>query len=359
MVECSWINFFHFALFAGFVTLSGLALNDVISGDTTINVLKVNQEYISTFPSFSMCTTKLINSTDLQGGIWNETIETVFGVKLDLIASVWTPKMQNINLMDKSKVLEYFDSSWNVQCKPLDDFDVDDKIDRPICMPCLVYKIESLKIKEVERGHVGIQLFPIQQNVRVILTFHDNLQSLTLMQGFDWSHSVYLVFRPEVSLEIANNLQFTEKKRISNCTLGEFDIDKDMMELLSWNINCSVPWSTFKIKELEECKAVKDFDKYLTAIYQLQKDFKNIREKCNVKSWKAFPMFENPYQGNTSILYGIILNKKDGISIENEVKVYTFPYFIGTFGGYLGLFLGGSIFGYLQIISDFFTSRTP
>ena len=80
MVECSWINFFHFALFAGFVILSGFALNDVISGDTTTNVLKVNQEYISTFPSFSMCTSKLKNSTELRNGIWNEQHEATFGV---------------------------------------------------------------------------------------------------------------------------------------------------------------------------------------------------------------------------------------------------------------------------------------
>ena len=363
MVECSWINFLHFALFLGFLALSGLALMDVLSGETTINVSRVKHEYITTFPSFTICTRHELNSTQLKNGTLNQF---PLEMELQINATVWNPKEQQINMMNESQFMNFFEGARYVQCKPYDPFD-DDKYDNnsdmlPFCVPCLVFNIASIKVKKVQRGHIGMKAYPSndQERVDIIITFHDHMQSLMLLQGFDWSHSLWFEFRPEVNWGIFHNVQLTERNLISNCTQNEdFNIDKEMMEIISQNINCSLPWDPFNATELDECTEEKDYEKYLTAIYHHQKDFTKMEEKCKVNSWKALPTSENSQKGNTSIFYGINLNKKDGISIENEVKVYTFPYFIGTFGGYLGLFLGGSILGYLQMISDFFTSRTP
>ena len=89
-----------------------------------------------------------------------------------------------------------------------------------------------------------------------------------------------------------------------------------MIELISKNISCSLPWSSFKVQGLDECKSEADFENYLKALYELQSHFKNIEKKCSFKSWKVLPI--------TSIYYGMNLNNEDDICIESEITVYTF-----------------------------------
>ena len=45
----------HLGLFIGFVLLSSFALKDLTSHDKTIQVNKINQNYVSNFPSFTVC----------------------------------------------------------------------------------------------------------------------------------------------------------------------------------------------------------------------------------------------------------------------------------------------------------------
>ena len=105
---------------------------------------------------------------------------------------------------------------------------------------------------------------------------------------------------------------------------------------------------------LEECKSETDFNNYLIALHELQKKLKRrVDKKCSYKTWKLFPISEQTLDGNTSINFQVVLTSEDSITIEKEVYVYTLAYFIGTFGGYLGLFLGGSILGYLDSIETF------
>ena len=42
------------------------------------------------------------------------------------------------------------------------------------------------------------------------------------------------------------------------------------------------------------------------------------------------------------------------VNKEEEEYKYSMDYFIGIFGGYLGLFLGGSILGILEFFEGFF-----
>ena len=155
----------------------------------------------------------------------------------------------------------------------------------------------------------------------------------------------------------------TDKSYFSNCTSQEgFNPDEEMTKLISQKINCSLPWSSFKIQGLKECNTETDFDNYLIALDDLQDAFKEIGKKCYYKSWKLFPIIEQSMDGNgtTSIACEVIWSKEDSITIEKEAFVYTPAYFIGTFGGYLGLFLGGSILGYLDYIMSFFSRKlTP
>ena len=203
---------------------------------------------------------------------------------------------------------------------------------------------------------VNIRVNQTKESNGIVVALHDSKQSLVPKQNFDWSQSFYFAFRPGHNLIIYHNLKRTEKKHISNCTKDEdFNPDKEMIELISKNISCSLPWSPFKAQGLDECKSEADFENYLKALYDLQSDFKKIEKRCSFKSWKALSISENPLEGHTSIYYGMNLNNEDDICIENEITVYTFTYFIGIFGGYLGLFLdlGGSILRYLQMIAQF------
>ena len=44
------------------------------------------------------------------------------------------------------------------------------------------------------------------------------------------------------------------------------------------------------------------------------------------------------------------------VNSEKQVYVYTLEYFIGVLGGYLGLFLGGSILGFFELIVNTVTA---
>ena len=46
---------------------------------------------------------------------------------------------------------------------------------------------------------------------------------------------------------------------------------------------------------------------------------------------------------------------EEAVAIEEEEYMYSFEYFIGICGGYLGLFLGGSILGILEFFEGIFT----
>ena len=41
------------------------------------------------------------------------------------------------------------------------------------------------------------------------------------------------------------------------------------------------------------------------------------------------------------------------VNVEKQVYAYTTSYFLGALGGYLGLFLGGSILGFFDSIESF------
>ena len=157
-------------------------------------------------------------------------------------------------------------------------------------------------------------------------------------------------------MDLTYSGQLTEKHFLSNCTTRKgFNPDEEMEKRISEYINCSPPWSSYKVQDLKDCKTETDFNNYLVALDHLQKEFKRIGKKCNYKTWKLFPISEQTLDGNgtTSITFEVIWSTEDSITVEKEVYVFTIAYFIGTFGGYLGLFLGGSILGCLDSIESF------
>ena len=93
-------------------------------------------------------------------------------------------------------------------------------------------------------------------------------------------------------------LQLTEKSRISKegakCIMDEnYNPDKEIMKLISRQINCTLPWSKIKIGGMKECQSENDFDNYLKMIFNRQKDIKQVPPKCQFKTWTPMPYWED------------------------------------------------------------------
>ena len=90
------------------------------------------------------------------------------------------------------------------------------------------------------------------------------------------------------------DLQLTEKSLISKegreCITDEnYNPDKEIMKLISKQINCTLPWIEIKFKGMKECKSENDFDNYLKMISERQRDIKQVPSKCKFKTWTPIP----------------------------------------------------------------------
>ena len=100
-------------------------------------------------------------------------------------------------------------------------------------------------------------------------------------------------------------LQLTEKSHISKeggkCIMDDnYNTDKEIMKLISKQINCTLPWSEIKFEGMKECKSENDFDNYLKMISERQHDIKQIRPKCKFKTWTPMPYREESTAGEPS-----------------------------------------------------------
>ena len=100
-------------------------------------------------------------------------------------------------------------------------------------------------------------------------------------------------------------LQLTEKSYISKeaekCINDEtYNPDKAIMELISKQINCTLPWSKFKPVGMKECRTENDFDRYLKMIFKRQDDIKQVLPKCKFKTWTPMTYSESSVAKETS-----------------------------------------------------------
>ena len=168
-------------------------------------------------------------------------------------------------------------------------------------------------------------------------------------------------------------------KEIAKCVINKsYNPDRVIMKLITKQINCSIPWSNFKLEGMKDCKSENDFELYLDTIVNLQSKLKKVPKKCKFKTWTPLPYSEGSTDGNkkTKIVIELfIVDSKvwsmapkiikikllilivsfQAISIEEEVYMYSIGYFLGICGGYLGLFLGGSILGILEFFEGILT----
>ena len=101
------------------------------------------------------------------------------------------------------------------------------------------------------------------------------------------------------------DLQLTDKSLISKggeeCIMDEnYNPDKEIMKLISEQINCTLPWIEIKFEGMKECKSENDFDNYLKMISKRQRDIKQVPPKCRFKTWTPMPYREESTAGEPS-----------------------------------------------------------
>ena len=119
-------------------------------------------------------------------------------------------------------------------------------------------------------------------------------------------------------------------------------------------IGCNLPWVRFKNESQEICQKDTDYKAYFKATQTLQKKITDLPPECKQSSWTLTNFFEerNRDYPNTEYTWQF-LGQDLRVTIEEESYQYGFTNFIGDFGGYLGLFLGGSFMEIFVMLEDF------
>ena len=88
-------------------------------------------------------------------------------------------------------------------------------------------------------------------------------------------------------------------KEIAKCVINKsYNPDRVIMKLITKQINCSIPWSNFKLEGMKDCKSENDFELYLDTIVKLQSKIKKVPKKCMFKTWTPLPYSEGSTDGN-------------------------------------------------------------
>ena len=178
----------HVGLFIGFVLLSSLALKDLVSYDKTIQVNRINQEYISNFPSFTVCTSgKFLDPKQLQNGVMNQT-----PIALEIQASIKSEskkKWTTVNMLNHSDFIDHFDGRWDWLCKTWSWYSSK-------CVPCFRLQINYSKHYDVVKAtyHIVVKQLS-EKEYGPLVTLHDTNQSLSFRDSFEWSNTFFYPYR--------------------------------------------------------------------------------------------------------------------------------------------------------------------
>ena len=155
-------------------------------------------------------------------------------------------------------------------------------------------------------------------------------------------------------------MSLTERTQLDttedNCISGsKIQPDWIMYKKVTQAIGCNLPWIPYKYA-LENCQTEDDFNAYFNATMHLQTEIKNIPKPCKQNIWTVTNFFDDRDWTYPNTEYNVMFLGQDlRVTIEEQDYIYAFKDFIGDFGGYLGLFLGGSfigVFEWLEKVSE-------
>ena len=143
-------------------------------------------------------------------------------------------------------------------------------------------------------------------------------------------------------------MEKTQLDTTTNECLGNsfVKLDRIMYEKVIETIGCNLPWVHYRNQSKENCQTETEFESYLNATKNLQAEIRDIKKPCKENVWTVINLFEELDWEHPRTEYETTFLGQDlRIMIEEEEYLYSFNDFIGDFGGYLGLFLGGSFIG--------------
>ena len=94
------------------------------------------------------------------------------------------------------------------------------------------------------------------------------------------------------------------------------------MEVITKRMNCSLPWSQFKLEGMKDCKSENDFEHYLDTIVKFQSKIKKVTKKCRYKTWTPLPYSESSINGKNMLIVIelTIIDSKVRIMTHKSIK---------------------------------------
>ena len=94
-----------------------------------------------------------------------------------------------------------------------------------------------------------------------------------------------------------------------------------MEELIIRKLNCNIPWSTTKVRELKNCTSPTDFQDYFKTVVESQSEILRLPSKCKHSIWRAQHYDEVLYEGSNKIVIGLMTSTK---KVTRYFNLWTF-----------------------------------
>ena len=104
----------------------------------------------------------------------------------------------------------------------------------------------------------------------------------------------------------------------------DYKPDIKMMQLITKKIGCNLPWSRLPGGLMKNCSNESDYNKYLKAIFQYQKEILDIPKKCTFDTWTISHLEDYFEEKNeTSILLDLMATEGQ-VHTSLSMKTYHF-----------------------------------
>ena len=301
------------------------------------------------FPSFTICPSRLewsIGPNNLQNMTF-ENLKDLMEQSQKYIGANLTINDLTVDLTKNESLKEHFGVNFE------DVWSFSPKMDHT--PPYLLSMCASINIPidEIQSDELAVLFLGIQDLGNQRHDYFYYVEKVEPKQSrhnsqFDWGNSIELITPGSNRIR---HLSMIQTHRIKT---REYDCDETNSQscfayINQWTIErlqCKPFWID---SNLTECTGHEKLTEFLKLRQQFVTNFSMPAQcalpNCLTKTWNL-ASDETLFSSNetTTLIYFIPMRSK--VLFKNEVRIYSAPNFVADFGGYLGLFLGGSILSF-------------